>query len=257
MRQPESALLAAALALALGACASNGEAVAKPQPGPSANSLSAEGRTNLGLAQGYLDAGQVEKARERAELAQASDPGSADVHALLGMLSAQAGKNEQARREFERAVAIAPDDGSILNVHASWLCGEGRFTEADAQFERALRDKRYRTPVQAMANAGKCAHRAKRWSIAEDYFRRAIALSPDDASVLFLLADTSLRQGKMMEAQAFIQRRDALGGDAETLELAARIEDAAGNEMAAARYRERLRIEFPDYVPTGEGARAP
>ena len=60
-----------------------------------------------------------------------------------------------------------------------------------------------------------------------------------------------------MRRRNTLKRRDALGGDAETLELAARIEDAAGNEMAAARYRERLRIEFPDYVPTGEGARAP
>jgi type IV pilus assembly protein PilF len=66
-----------------------------------------------------------------------------------------------------------------------------------------------------------------------------------------------LRQGKIFEAQAFVQRRDGLGSDAATLDLAARIEDAAGNAHGAARYRQRLQNEFPNYVPTGEGARSP
>jgi Tfp pilus assembly protein PilF len=38
---------------------------------------------------------------------------------------------------------------------------------------------------------------------------------------------------------------------------AAKIEDAAGNAHGAARYRQRLKNEFPDYVPTGEGAGSP
>ena len=33
--------------------------------------------------------------------------------------------------------------------------------------------------------------------------------------------------------------------------------EAAGNAQAAARYRARLRQEFPEYAPTGEGARSP
>ena len=32
---------------------------------------------------------------------------------------------------------------------------------------------------------------------------------------------------------------------------------AAGNALAAARYRKRLQLEFPNYVPTGEGAKQP
>jgi len=224
-------------------------------PAASVARLSSSGQVNLGLAQSYLQKNDIKKATERANTALASDPGSADVHALLGMIHQREGKFAQAEREFDRALKIAPSDGSILNAHASWLCERGQTAQADQEFVRALNDSRYRTPFQALSNAGRCARKAGQWGKAEAYLRKALAVSPEDLQVLMLLADTELQQGKIMEAQAFIQRRDGLGSDAATLELAARIEDAAGNRLAAARYRQRLRDEFPDHVPTGEGAR--
>ena len=242
------------LLLLLTACSTGG---AERAAGGSSNRLSADGRMNIGLAQGYLELGQVKNATDRASMALASDPGSADVHAVLAMIHASNGNQDQAKREFDRALKIAPSDGSILNAHASWLCERGQPDQADQEFSRALQDANYRSPLQALSNAGKCAHKAGQWSKAETHFRRALEISPQDAQLLLLLADTELRQGKIMEAQAFIQRRDGLGSDAQTLELAARIEDAASNRPAAARYRQRLRDEFPDHLPTGEGARKP
>ena len=219
--------------------------------------LSATGRMNLGLAQGYLESGDVAKARQRAELAQQSDPGSAEVWATLGMIHSHAGDDAKAQREFDRALQIAPADGAILNVHASWACEHGQAALADREFAKALVDPNYRTPAQALANAGKCALSVGRLAPAEDYLRRALVFSPEDRNLLFLLAETEFKQNKFFEARAFAQRRDALGADARTLDLAARIEEASGNAMAAARYRQRLRQEFPVYVPTGEGARSP
>jgi type IV pilus assembly protein PilF len=164
------------------------------------------------------------------------------------------GEPAKAEREFGRALAIAPADGFILNAHASWLCENGRASEADQEFLRALRDPRYRTPLQTLANAGRCAHQVRQWGKAESYLRRALELAPADGTILFLLADVELKQGKFMEARAFIQRRDALGADASTLELAAAIEDAAGDALSAARYRQRLKEKFPDAAPAGQGA---
>ena len=221
------------------------------------NYLSAEGRTNVGLAQGYLEQGQIDKAKARADKAMSSDPGSADVHALFALIYTRTDKIDKAEREFPRALQIAPDDGTILNAHASWLCERGQPAQADAEFIHALQDRNYKSPHQALSNAGKCAYKTGQWSKAEGYFRRTLALAPEDRAVLLLLAETELRQGKIMEAQAFVQRRDGLGKDAETLALAARIEDAANNPLLAARYRQRLKDEFPNYVPTGEGARTP
>lgn len=251
MRLPE----VLALCLCLAACANDG--AEKKSDAIVSSRLSSAGRMNLGLAQGYVEAKELAKASERLKLAMASDPGAAEVHAMAAIIHDRNGEAGKAEREFDRALAIAPADGFILNAHASWLCENGRATQADQEFVRALRDPRYRMPFQALANAGKCAHQVRQWAKAESYLRRAVELSPADGRVLLLLADTELRQGKFLEARAFIQRRDALGADARTLELAAAIEEAAGDRLSAARYRQRLKEQFPDASPTGEGARTP
>ena len=251
MRLPE----VVALCLCLAACASGGGA--PKADSPVSSRLSSAGRMNLGLAQGYVEANELPKASERLKLAMASDPGAAEVHAMAAIIHDRNGEPGKAEREFDRALAIAPNDGFILNAHASWLCESGRAAQADQEFVRALRDPGYRMPFQALANAGKCAHQVRQWAKAESYLRRAIELAPADGSVLYLLADSELRQGKFMEARAFIQRRDALGSDARTLELAAAIEEAAGDRLSAARYRQRLKEQFPDAPPTGEGAGKP
>lgn len=252
MRRPELLCL---LLLVAGCSSGGGEQAATPTP--KNNPLSASGRTNLGLAQGYLARGERSQAMQRAQMALKSDPGSAEVHALLGMIHEREGETEKARREFDRALEIAPADGNILNAHASWLCQHGQADLADREFVKALADQTYSTPAQALSNAGKCALSAGRLAAAEDYLRRALVFLPSDPNLLYLLADIELRQGKIFEAQAFVQRRDGLGSDARTLDLAARIEEAAGNAHGAAKYRQRLQDEFPDYVPTGEGAGSP
>lgn len=216
--------------------------------------ITSDGRTNLALAQSYQAQHQEARALEHLRMAQRSDPDAPEVHVMYALVYSAEGEQGKAEKSFSRALKLAPGSGTVLNAHASWLCGQGQVDLADAEFARALRDPAYSTPMQALSNAGRCAHRAGRWPRAEQYLRHALEFAPEDGPLLLLLADTELRQGQTLEARAFVQRRDALGADAATLALAARIEDAAGDRVAAARYRDRLRDEFPDYVPTGEGA---
>ena len=246
--------LSLVLALLLAGCSGGGEVrTVEVDPGR----LSGDARKNLDVAQSYLESGKLDKAKDRIEAALASDPSSAEAHALRAILHDRQGETEKAGREFDRALKLAPKDGSVLNAHASWLCEQGKADQADREFVLALTDQDYQSPIQALANAGKCALSVGRLPQAEDYLRRALVFGPQDKTLLFLLADVELRQGKTFEAQAFIQRRDALGADAKTLELAARIEDSAGNALGAARYRQRLHDEFPEHVSTGEGTRSP
>ncbi len=247
-------------ALILVGCSSTGGAEqksAQPAQPAAGYRLSETGKRDLNLAQGYLGLDQLDKASEWVNKALASDPKSAEVHALAGMIAARKGDLKKAGAEFDRALKLAPNNGAILNAHASWICEQGQAEQADREFALALQDPTYTRPVQALSNAGKCALGTGQLIKAEGYFRRALVMAPEDRSLLYLMADTELKLGKIMEAQAFIQRRDDMESDAQTLALAARIEDAAGNGIAAARYRKRLQIEFPEYVPTGEGAKQP
>ena len=253
MRRLEVALIVVVLA----ACSATGGKTQQPAKQAVPYQLSETGRRDLNLAQGYLELNQLDKASEWANKALASDPKSADARVMVAMIAARNGDPKKASAEFDRALKLAPTNGAILNAHASWICQQGQPEQADQEFSLALQDPAYTKPVQALSNAGKCALGSGQLIKAEGYFRRALVLSPEDRTALYLMADTELRLGKIMEAQAFIQRRDDMESNAETLALAARIEDAAGNNLAAARYRKRLQIEFPDYVPTGEGAKQP
>ena len=246
------ALPAVLVLVMLGACSH-----APEKNAGSVHRLSAEGRDNVLVAQGYLEQHKDARAMEHVRLALQTDPDAVEVHVVMAMIQEADGELAKAGKSFDRALKLAPTSGAVLNAHAAWLCRQDKVDAADPEFSRALRDPDYRTPIEALANAGKCALKARRWAKAEQYFRQALEYSPEDRQLLFMLADTELRQGQTLEARAFIQRRDALGADAATLELAAKIEDAAGDRVSAARLRQRLSDEFPEHVPAVEGAATP
>jgi type IV pilus assembly protein PilF len=245
--RPE-AILALLLCLAIA-----GPAAAEKKAKPAAR-LSEAGRSNVMLAQAYLEAGKVEAAEARARAALASDGNVAVAHATMALVRVRQQQHDKAGAEFKRALALAPNDGAVLNAYGSWLCAQGDRAAADAAFQLAVQD-RLNSPLQPLVNAGQCALMGREWSKGEAYLRQALAISPRSRPILLLLAETQLQLGRPMEARAFVQRSDALGPDARTLALAIRAEDAAGDAVSSARYRKRLSQEFPNYQPTGEGAR--
>lgn len=239
-------LLAAALPLA-----------AKDAP-DAPKEMSSAGRINLELAQSYLQANDLETALDRANRALKFDPNSGDVHALLGMIYGRIGDKERAEREYVEAVRLEPTDGPILNAYGAWQCEQGNFDTAETTFQRALQDPFYKQPEQTYYNAGRCAYQAGKWQGAEGYLRRAVDRMPLSMPVLLMMAKTEFKLGKLLEARAFAQRCDALGPNPEVLDLAARIEDAAGDAKAAGAYRQRLSGQFPGYVVnTGDGSARP
>jgi type IV pilus assembly protein PilF len=241
--------IATVLALALLAgCSHQAEIIEVPTtPGPQANiknlpgDMTNGGAINLGLAQGYLKSGQLEMALDRANRALASDPGSGNAHAMLGLIQDRIGNQERAGESFRRAIQLAPNSGSVLNAYGSWLCSHGDPAGAAQMFGRAIADPFFTSPGLAHFNAGECLLRSGKAAAAEASMRRALeAPGADLDSVLMGLAQASLAQGKLLEARGFIQRRESMGATTDVLELAARIEEAAGDTAAAARYRVRL-----------------
>jgi len=172
----------------------------------------------------------------------------------MALVYSRQNKDDKAKKEFDRARSIAPADGAVLNAYGSWLCARGDREGADDAFRAALADTTYASPIQPLVNAGRCAAIGRDWAKADGYLRRAVSIAPRNRPVLLMLAEAQLRLNRPLEARAFVQRADALGPDASTLDLAAKTEAAAGDAEAAARYRKRLSEEFPNYAPKAEGA---
>jgi type IV pilus assembly protein PilF len=247
----------ARLALALLLAGSVAVASAAGKEKARASTLSEAGSSNIMLSQAYLEAGRLDASEERARAAVQTDGNSPLSHATLAMVLAKRNQQDKAQESFQRALALGPNNGAVLNAYGAWRCERRDYAGADDAFRRAIADGTYATPVQPLANAGRCAMLAREWSKADGYLRRAVAIAPRSRQVLLMLAEAQLRLKRPLEARAFVQRSDALGPDPFTLMLGAKVEHEAGNEAAAARYRQRLQEQFPKLAPTGQGAGKP
>lgn len=241
-------LFAGALALALAGCAGTGGATRATKAQPE---MSNKGMANLQLAQNYLSAGKLDVAMDRAQRALRSDPGSADVQVVMGMIRQALDDSTRAGEHFAQAARLAPDTGHILNAYGAWLCEHRKYDEADTVFARAVLDPFYEAKAQAYYNAGRCSVHAGRLDRADTALRKGLEIEPKSAALLEQMARLQYRQGNFMGARAFFQRRESVAEvGAELLELAIAIEEGAGDRAAAERYRARLRQGFPDHTPT-------
>jgi type IV pilus assembly protein PilF len=234
------------LALLVGCSGGGGKRAVKG--GKTDTQLAAENQVKLG--RGYMEQGQFEVAHQKLEAALAMDPDSVDGNTLMAVLYERIDRAKLSEKYYRRAVELDPEDGSTNNNYGAYLCSLGRHAEADTYFKRALDDPFYKTPETASSNAGVCAARAKNYVLAEEYFRRSLKAKPNDPGTLYEMALVSYRKEDFLRARAFMQRFEAAGRpDAAALDLAAQIEDRLGDAAAAAKYRERLKTEFPDYEP--------
>lgn len=230
-----------AAALALSACVSTGG-----QPAPD-NREAARANTELGA--GYIRRGRDDAAREKLERALEQDPRYAPAHATYALLMARMGEDAAADQHFRRALKLAPEDPDTRNNYGAFLCARGRVEAAVEQFERAAGVPGYVGRVTALNNAGLCL-RDREPRRAEGFLRRSLSLNSQNPTTLEQLAWVRYQQGEFLSARAFLERYLRVAEpSAEALWLGAQIEDAMGAEDAAARYREQLAAQYPDFDP--------
>lgn len=244
--------------LCLAACAGTGGGGSEGG-GIRPSEMSNVGQSNLRLAYSYLSSGKYDLALDRAKRGLRADPDSPDLYVALGMIYARIGDPAQAGANYARAARLGGDRGDILNVHAVWLCEQGQRAEANALFDRAVKDLLNRERGKTLYNAALCAQQAGDRAKAEALLRQSLEIAPEDPVALATMARLQFEQGNLLGARAFLQRREAVGESTpELLELGARIEEAAGDAAAAARYRKQMQDQFPESTPNAtEGSRQP
>ncbi|MCG6118377.1 MAG: type IV pilus biogenesis/stability protein PilW [Aquimonas sp.] len=246
--RPERWLACLVAAAVLGGCASD-PTVQRPARGPQTSEGNANAASlHVEMGRAYLQRGDLRTAQDRLQRALQLDPRSTDAHTVIAVLNEKIDRREVAERHYRRAVDLKPDDGALNNNYGQFLCRQGRFDEADRRFRAAVDDPFYETPALAFTNAGVCAFKAGRIEAAEAYLRRSLELDADQPDVLLDLARIHVGKREPLRARAFLQRYEAAAGSApDALELGVLIEEALGDSVAADRYRNRLRQDFPEH----------
>ncbi len=258
-----AALLAAVSALA--ACQSNPFAP-KPEPTPPSPQVQPaqspriqqpestprqRAEAHVELAAGYFERAQFDVALEELGIAERIDATFARTHSIYGLVYATIGELPKAEASFRRALELAPNDSEARQNWGWYLCTHGRAKESIAEFEAAIRDPLYRTPEIALVNAGKCSVSIGDAAAADQYFRRALQLRPNEPQAAYNLALLSYRGQRYADARALMRMVMQQNSPApEALFLGMCVEQKLGDAQAEQSYALQLRNRFPDAAET-------
>ena len=204
-------------------------------------------RVRLDLASAYFSRGQMTVALDEVKLAIAADPNVAAAFNLRGLIYASLGDERLAEESFRRALQLDARDADSMQNYAWYLCQQKRFGEANQMFEQALAVPQYRDSLRTLLAQGVCLARDGQWTQAERALQRAYELDPSNPSTTVNLAEVLYRRGENERARFFIRRVNSAVdvSNAQTLWLAARIEQRLGTAQGVEELGNQLRNRFP------------
>jgi type IV pilus assembly protein PilF len=199
------------------------------------------------LAAGYYERGQMGIALEELGIAEKLDPAYPRIYNLYGLVYTFMDELPRAEAQFRRALELAPNDPETRHNWGWYLCTHGRARESIPEFEVAIRSPLYRSPEIALVNAGKCSVSFGDMAAAEQYFRRALQLRPNDPSAAYNLALTSYRAARLPESRALMKIVMQQTNPApEALFLGMCVERRLGDRAAEQSYVAQLRNRYPE-----------
>ena len=203
----------------------------------------------LQLAIGYYQQGNYPVALDEIKQAIAADPESADAYSVRALIYTSMGEMPLADDNYQRALRLAPRNPELNNNYGAFLCQTGQHAAGLAQFDIALKNPGYTSPVKALVNAGNCSIKTKNYAAAERYLLDALRYDPDLAATHANLARVYYERRDYVRAGFFIHRLTTLAKpdtlSAEVLWLAARIERKLGDPALEASMLTQLRRHHP------------
>jgi type IV pilus assembly protein PilF len=247
------------LASALGACTTTSTTTGSGVPGgPETNrtdratasdetDATRRAQVRMELASAYFGRGQLSTALDEVKLAIAADPNFGAAFNLRGLIYASLGDDRLAEESFRRALQLDARDADTMQNFGWYLCQQKRFQEADTLFRQALATPQYRDSPRTLLTQGICQARAGEWSQAEGTITKSYELDPTNPVTAVNLAEVLYHRGEFERARFYMRRvntnRDV--SNAQTLWLAARIENRLGNRQGTQDFGRQLRDRFP------------
>lgn len=123
-----------------------------------------------------------------------------DSAVLLRLANAEqsAGHRDSALASMQRAAAINPASLALQESYGRSLIEAGRFSDADAQFQKIL--ARWPRNTDALVDSGMLAHRFGRDEVAVDEWQRAVDVDPGQSNAQLYLAQALDQAGQLQAA---------------------------------------------------------
>ncbi len=202
---------------------------------------------NMQLGVNYMQRGDYEVALVKLQRSLQQDPNLPSAHNTIGVLYQRLGEVDKAEHHFKEAVERAPDYSEAQNNYGVFLCQQKRYKEAEQRFLQAIKNPLYNNADQAIENAGICVGLIPDSTLAEEYFRKALQINPNLSKSLFQMAELSYRNIEYDQANAYLERYQAVSQwTPQALLLAIKLAEKKGDQDAIASYSLIMRARFPD-----------
>jgi type IV pilus assembly protein PilF len=205
-------------------------------------------RARLELASAYFGRGETKTALEQVKVSLAADPNYGDAYNLQGLIYAAIGEQALAESSFRQALQINARDGDTMHNYGWYLCQLKRYPESNAMFARALAVPQYSGVTRTLLAQGVCQAYAGELAESEATLVRAYQLDSANPFTATNLSEVLYRRGEYERARFYIRRVNSQPdvANAQTLWLAARIENKLGNRQGVSEFGAQLRNRFPD-----------
>lgn len=202
-------------------------------------------RITLGLE--YLRMGNTTQSKLNLEKAKRFAPDLVQVHTAFAHYYDTVGEPKLATQSYELALSINDVDADALNNYGVFLCKQGQYDKAEAQFLKAIAVPSYLLVAKSYENLALCQLKAKNYERYERYLVKALEHSPNSGSALLEMMRLQYIKESYVEARAYLTRYEKATRriTPAALALATKIYQKQFNTRAAKNYGAMLVKMYP------------
>jgi type IV pilus assembly protein PilF len=200
----------------------------------------------LQLGERYLELNKLELARENLQHALKLDEQNAQIYNAFALLNEKLHKLNDTMANYQKAFVLNSNDLRIKNNYGRFLCEQGDTQQGVTLLSQAATDGLNERSWIAMTNLGRCYLQISNNADAEHYFMQALQVNADYSPALLEMQKIRYAKGDITDAKVYLAHYQRVSQDtAQSLFIAIKIENAAGNNTLAEQYKQLLLSQFP------------